>query len=368
MSARARKNKTNKKKRRPRPVTTPEGTGGASPWPAVQPTERQPTEQPNEPATPGTRWAPDDPDATWWDDVWPFKDEPEAVAGHDDRADAADGADSIDVDDVDEADVPPRVPVSVAAVPPSPPVPTVRWIGSAGPSAAVGGSRHGRAQLARRIATGAALLGAAAIVGTLAWVTTRPSPDVSAELAHGNQYQPPHGLQADTSFVRTRIGGSGVEQVTHWIHTAQAVRSVQLRIPQVPGLRAGDVYVMHVLVAGDGVRLPLAKTVQPARTTTIALPPTRHLYLRYHLAGAVDYSGGSHAGALARITTLDVSTSRTLIRTTVAVTGVPVLALACDPPGPDLAVPCGRQDGGTWRAFLGPDEQGNDVSAQVDLS
>ena len=126
--------------------------------------------------------------------------------------------------------------------------------------------------MARRIATAAALLGAAAIVGILAWVTTRPSSEVTAELAHSNQYQPPHGLQPDTSFVRTRIGGSGVEQVTHWIHTGQAVRSVQLRIPQVPGLQAGDIYVIHVVVAGDGVRLPLTKTVLPGRPTTIAPP------------------------------------------------------------------------------------------------
>jgi len=358
MSARARKNKkTNKNKKRPRPVTTPKVTGGAS----ARPSE-QPTEHPTEPVTPDSRWAPDDPDATWWDDVWPFKVEPDEVAGLDDAEDAAD-TDAADTDDrhgasdLDDVDEPPPVPV-----------PPVRSVEPVGPTAAAGASQHSRAQVARRIATAAALLGAAAIVGILAWVTTRPTSDVTAELAHGNQYQPPHGLRPDTSFVRTRIGGSGVEQVTHWIHTGQPVRSVQLRIPQVPGLRAGDVYVIHVVAAGDGVRLPLTKAVRPGRATSIALPPTRHLYLRYHLAGAVDYSGGAHDRALARITALDVSTSRTLTRTTVAVTGVPVLALACDPPGPDLAVPCGRQDGGTWRAFLGSDEQESDVMAQVNLS
>ena len=359
MSARARKNKkTNRNKKRPRPVATPRATGGAPPRPSENPTEQE-----TEPATPATRWALDDPDATWWDDVWPFKVEPDEVAGPDDA-----DADASHTDDVDEL---PPVPASAEPAPPPVPVPPVRPIEPVGPvrpPAVVSGSQHSRARVARRIATAAALLGAAAIVGILAWVTTRPSSEVTAELAHSNQYQPPHGLQPDTSFVRTRIGGSGVEQVTHWIHTGQAVRSVQLRIPQVPGLQAGDIYVIHVVVAGDGVRLPLTKTVLPGRPTTIALPPTRHLYLRYHLAGAVDYSGGSHDRALERITALDVSTSRTLTRTTVAVTGVPVLALACDPPGPDLAVPCGRQGGGTWRAFLGSDEQGSDVMAQVNLS
>ena len=363
MSARARKNrKTNKNKKRPRSVTTPKATGGTSPRPA-----EEPTGQADGPATHATRWAPDDPDATWWDDVWPFKVEPDEAAVPDDT-DGTDGTDrATDVDDVgdanDDADD-----VGDSDLPPPAPVPPVRSVEPVGPPAAMGGSQHSRAQVARQIATAAALLGAAAIIGILAWVTTRPSADVTAELAHGNRYQPPHGLQPDTSFVRTRIGGSGVEQVTHWIHTGQAVRSVQLRIPQVPGLRAGDVYVIHVVVAGDGVRLPLTKTVRPGHATTITLPPTRHLYLRYHLAGAVDYSGGSHDRALARITALDVSTSRTLTRSTVAVTGVPVLALACDPPGPDLAVPCGRRGGGTWRAFLGPDEQGSDVMAQVNLS
>jgi hypothetical protein len=227
----------------------------------------------------------------------------------------------------------------------------------------------------RRVVVGAALVAAVAIVAVAVWVETRPgaTPE-TAQLTHADRYAAPTPLAPDTAYVRTRIGPSGGIEVTHWIRTAEPVRAVRLRTPEVTGLARGTVYVLHVVLAGDGVPVPVTKTVEAQGVTTIALPPTRHLFLRYRLAGVLQYAGttgaadGADQRALARITALDVTTSRPLVHTTRTVTGVPVLALACGAPKEPVRVPCGTQRRGTWSASLGPDQQHDQVLAQVDLS
>ena len=310
---------------------------------------------------PEVRWKAEDPAATWWDDVWPFKDE---------RGDSTGTYDGPDVEPDDEPEDEPVQPAHETSAPdvhPLPAYPPSRGAGRAGTPTPPLVQDEEWAPWGRRLATAAVVAAAVVIIGVVAWVMTRPAPEVTAQLAHGNPYQPPQALPHDTSFVQSRIGPGGVVQVTHWIHTGKDVQEVQLRTPQVPGLHADDVFMIHLVVAGDGIRLPVTQGIHPGLTTTIAVPPTRHLFVRYHLAGVLDYADGAHERALARITALDVSTPRRLTHSTQTVTGARVLALACDPPGRAMAVPCGSKDGGTWRAVLGPGEQGTRVMAQIDL-
>jgi hypothetical protein len=311
---------------------------------------------------PDVRWKAEDPAATWWDDVWPFKDElGESTGTYDDPEEERDD------EPEDEPVRPPHEDTSTTDVHPVLAYTPPRDAGRAGPPTPLLVLDEDWAPWVRRLATAAVVAAAVVIIGVVAWKMTRPAPEVAAQLAHGNQYQPPHALRRDTSFVQSRIGPGGVVQVTHWIRTGKDVREVQVRTPQVPGLHADDVYMIHLVVAGDGIRLPVTQGIHPGLTTTIPVPPTRHLFVRYHLAGVLDYADGAHERALARITALDVSTPRRLAHATQAVTGARVLALACDPPGRAVAVPCGRKDGGTWRAVLGPGEQDTRVMAQIDL-
>ena len=113
---------------------------------------------------------------------------------------------------------------------------TLGWARPTGAGAVAASRRRRRARLWRRVTVGAVALGATAIVGVLAWVSTRPTPDVRAELVHSDRYQPPHDLLPDTSYVHSRIGPSGIVKVTHWIHTGQPVRAVELRVPEGVGL------------------------------------------------------------------------------------------------------------------------------------
>jgi hypothetical protein len=300
------------------------------------------------------RWAADDLTATWWDDVWPFKD---------DRAD-----DAVD-EEAEESGGPagrprpaPETGVPAVRVPAREPAREPAESPAADPLDA---PTEGRTRLM------AALVAVVAVVGLVAWLETGPGSDERARLTtHRDRspYAAPIALHRGTSYVRSDVLPSGEIEVTHWIRTRRPVRAVTLRTPVVPGLVRDSVQVTHVQLSGDGRRVPATGSVYPYGPTTFPVPRTRNLLVRYRIAGVLETSGGTSGRALARITTLDVSTSSRLVSTTRTVVGATVLALACTAPGAAMPVPCGTERGRTWSTRLGPGQQDSQVMAQLDLS
>jgi hypothetical protein len=304
------------------------------------------------PEVPDVRWQVDDLDATWWDDVWPFNDGAEDPPATDD-----DVEDEPVEPDEPEEDGYPREVAGVGGGP------GARGSGSSAPWPV-----EGRSDWGRRLSATCLVAAFVAIVGYLAWVGLRPEPDVAARLADAARYRPPVPLTPDTSYVRSRILPSGQVEVTHWVSTRTMLFSVELETPHVPGLASDAVSVTDLTLASDGAPVPTNADVRPGHVTTIWLPPTQQLFLRYRLRGVVDYATAAHDRALARITALDVTTVDNLQYTTHSVSASRVLALACLSKKGPSAVPCGQEHGRTWLARLGPGHMDTQVMAQVNLT
>jgi hypothetical protein len=381
MSTRNKRKRTRKPKanvvrsqRRPRRppqahAPTPQRDRAEEPEPSTEPQEIPRVEPP------GIRWAADDSDAIWWDEVWPFKEEtPEQPAvtepaeeeltdpvepdtEPDDEADAgwnddrdAEWDDERDAEWDDEWDDEWDEKGDEEPAPAVPPL----WVPPVAPSAGP---------------LWALILVAAAVVAGLLWWATSRGFDEPPIMVHRHAYAAPVRLVPDSSFVRSRILRSGDVVVKHWIRSRRPVQGVHLTAPRVVrGLGPRALSVSGLVVAGDGTRIPVSYPVDPHGVTAYPLPPSKRLYVRYRLSGVVQSSLGPGHRALARITALDVSTSRPLVHTTLTVVGARVLALACTPPGQDVASPCGREMHGTWSTSLGPGQQGSQVMAQLDLS
>jgi hypothetical protein len=204
-----------------------------------------------------------------------------------------------------------------------------------------------------------------AVAGVL-WVESGRH-DERARLTHASSFAPPVHLAADTSYVRTRVLPSGQLIVTHWIRSDTWIYAVTVTTPKVIGLDPASVTSSRFKLASNGTAAPTASSRGVAGTRVFQLPPTHQLYLRYRLSGVVERSGRSDGRDLARITSLDVSTSSTLTRTTRLIVGATVLALACTPTGQTVAAPCGTEHGGIWSVRLGPEQQASHVMAQLDL-
>jgi hypothetical protein len=295
-------------------------------------------------------------DATWWADFWPFA--AESVPAEDANEDSSDAEPTT-------SDVP-RMPTEtpVRRVP-------VR-------SGRRDMDREVRQSLPNRLTgrvaelgvqVGLALLVAAlAVVAVLGWRAFERGSGESAHLTHATTYAAPVQLHRDTSFVRSRLLPSGDIEVTHWIRSRHFLMTVSLAIPSVPGLAPGAVRVRDLVVAGDGSLVPVTTRIGTEANTTISLPPTHRLYLRYRLSGAVEIAGGPHDRALARVTSLDVSTAGRLTSTTRTVVGARILALACSPMGSSQAsTPCGTVVHGKWTVNLGAARQKSRVMAQFNL-
>jgi hypothetical protein len=380
---RTRKPKANavKSKRHPRKRPAPHGTRpardhAAEPAPQIEPAkvareetreELPPGERSHEGGSAEARWAFDDPEATWWDDVWPFKDDTAATEasaaerrrlklrtvappGHE-PASADAPEDSFPGDDGDPPLGPGLVPRITVVADPSP------W------EPAEGSARS------RWAGWVAALVACAAVVWLVAWLAAGTGPEEPTRLTHAKAYGAPVPLRPDTSFVRTRVLPSGVLKVTHWINSRHPLSAVHLSMPQMLGLQTRAISVSHVFMASDGLPTPTTASIGPNGTRSVQLPRTHRLYISYRLSGVLETSPGSGHRALARITALDVSTSTRLVETTRAVVGAKVLALACTPGAPRaIATPCGSDDGGTWKVRFGARQQQSRVMAQIDLS
>jgi hypothetical protein len=325
--------KSKRRRRKPVPVHAP----GALRDRAEAP-EHSPEPEETARVEAGARWAADDPTATWWDDVWPFKEE---ISGEPTLTVTAEEEFAATDELGDSWDEEPALTVPPPLVLPATRSPGLVWI---------------------------PILVAAMIVGVLAWWATSRGSEEQPVVIHRHPYAAPVRLVPDTSFVRSRVLTSGDVVVKHWIRTSHRVQAVNLQAPPVRGLKPQALSVSDLVVASDGMLMPVLSPVDPDGVMTFELPPTERIYVRYRLTGVVQSSGGPDTRALARLTALDVSTSTRLVHTTLNVVGAQVLALACTPKGRDVPTPCGTKRGGRWSASLGPGQQDNQVMAQLNLS
>lgn len=327
---------------------TTESTAAATVEPETAATiepETEPTAEPEtEPATePAPRWAAEDPTAVWWDDVWPFRDETSEGSSLAEATDPIEANEEPYLTPYVEPGEDPALAVPPLTVPPA------------------GRSQGGLAWLS-------VLAAAAVVVAVLVWWSHSRGTTEQTVAIHGHPYAAPVHLVRGSSFVRSRVLPSGDILVKHWIRTDRPVESMKLQVPRVPGLPRHALSVSGLVLASNGTLTTASAPVDPVGITTFALPPTRQLYVSYLLSGVVQSSGGAGERALARITALDVTTASPVERSTLAVVGAKVLALACTPQGKEMPTPCGNDSGGTWSAHLGQAEQGSQVMAQINLS
>ncbi|MGC4112883.1 MAG: hypothetical protein QM747_21195 [Nocardioides sp.] len=304
-------------------------------------------------------WKVEDPNATWWDDVWPFRDDREDLGQDLEVDEPAD-------DPTDES------PLEPATTPSATPASGSEGGDQAEPLPAPwAAARYARSpSWWRRPVTWSAAVGlVAGIAIGVVWARSGGTAEDRASLTLSPTYESPVALPPGTSFVRTQVLASGGIRVTHWIHTARAVSSLTLRVPQTLGLDPAAVTVSGLTVAADGMAEPPAS---PGSWTgdalhTVAVPAARDLYVSYRLTGAVQ-SAGSNGRALARITALVVDAGGATTTTRQSVVGAKVLALACSngPPGA-LPAPCGTTRHGRWSVLLDGRRQHSRVMAQVDL-
>ncbi|SEC15506.1 hypothetical protein SAMN04489844_1784 [Nocardioides exalbidus] len=181
-----------------------------------------------------------------------------------------------------------------------------------------------------------------------------------------SELAPPVALAPDNEHVETDVLADGSLQVTHWISTTEPVRQVALRVPRSPGLEDAALAVDDVVVGSDGVRLDVdVAPGAPAR----AIDPTRTLYVRYVLPGAVDLTGSATGRGLATVTALDVGLGGATLARTQVFASDDVLTLACLGRGA-RAVPelCGTRVGDTWEVISPADDRPVTVIAQLDLT
>ena len=303
-------------------------------------------------------WGAFDPEALWWDDVWPFKDETSSP----ERPDTHLAMPPKTPEEPEESAVRKREGVRdpVPAAPQSVARSAIELEGSASTPSRLWS--RGRGWIA-------ALSAAAVVVAGLAWLATGRNSG-EHELTLANNFAPPTHLRPDTSFVRSRVLPSGDLDVTQWIHSRAWMYVVTLDVPRVAGLSPRSVSATGVTLASNGLRTAkLASMGSALGTRTFHIPPTHSLYIRYRLSGVVERSLGTSGRALARITSLDVGTTTRLVTTTQTVVGARVLNLACTPERPSgLTTPCGTEHGGNWVVRLHGADTTNQVMAQLDIS
>jgi hypothetical protein len=297
------------------------------------------------------RWGAYDPDALWWDDVWPFKDTPAS------QAPGAPHGSDISKEPDDRPDLEPA---------PAAPVPVPRSATRAGGAVSAAPPR----ERSRRRGWFGVLAAVTVVLVGVAWFATARHTTSQPQLSHNDSFAPPGHLMPDTSFVRTRVLPSGDLEVTQWIRSRNWVYAVTLSTPRVAGLATGTLSTTGVALGSDGKQTATlgAQGFEPG-TRIFELPPTHSLYIRYRLSGVLEKSPGASGRALARITSLDVRTRTHLVSTTRTVVGARVLNLACTPDKPNaLTTPCGIEHGGVWSVRLPRGQEGSQVMAQLDLS
>jgi hypothetical protein len=295
-----------------------------------------------------------DPAAWAWLNRWPFLDDTAATAGTDEETEPG----SVEPDQVAEP---------TTTVDEDMPVPVLPLADFRAWSEEPVSSLSPRTRQVAGIA--AVVVAAVVVAGALVWVAAGRDTEEVVVRAHSAAHAAPVPLPPGTSFVRSRVLPSGGLEVTHWIHARLAVASLTIRTPRTLGLAPGSVSASHFFLATDGTPYPAVSTHEGhPGTQTFRFPMANTVYLRYRLAGAVQLSSPD-GRALARITSLEVTTDATIASTTQRVVGARVLALACSAPSATaVPQPCGVENDGSWSVALDRTERHERVMAQLDLS
>jgi hypothetical protein len=322
--------------------------------PAPRPTAPIPSDEATDKPAEVESFTAPDPTAWAWLNVWPFMDDTVATGAADREPPAA----LVDPDPVTER----STTVDEKTPSPVPPGAASRTLSQAPVAGAAPRSQQG---------AGIAAVVAAALVAAVAllWVATGQGSEEVVVRARSDPHPAPVHLPPGTSFVRSRMLPSGQLEVTHWIHSRVAVASLTVHTPRTLGLTRGSVSASHFSLAADGTPYPAAWVDEGHSSThTFRFPTASEVFLRYRLAGTVRL-GGPDGRALARITSLAVTTDSAMTRTTLTVTGVRVLALACSAPtATALPQPCGQESDGSWHVTLDRIGSRERVMAQLDLS
>jgi hypothetical protein len=193
-----------------------------------------------------------------------------------------------------------------------------------------------------------------------------PGPPAKAAAAARSLELPPV-LAASGNFVRSNVRPNGTIRVTQWIRSHTDVDRITLSSYDAdpPG---GAPVANHLDVVDGGGQVAASDVeVGPDPRVVVFLVPTRVLRLTYTLRGAMDVSGSVPGRALA-VPLLDVDYDGQDGPTTLEVTGVEVLNLACTDPVPSAEPrPCGEPDETGWRVTLEGSDRDDRVTAQVDL-
>jgi hypothetical protein len=186
----------------------------------------------------------------------------------------------------------------------------------------------------------------------------------------GRRVTPPVPTQvpATGTYVESRILANGDLQVTHWIRSRTPVASLALRLPEMSDATT-PLSASGVLVAAGDQRADGARTLRSGGTTYRLARPSKVVYVRYALHGAVEQRGSVLGRALARVTSLDLRYGRPYGPTEVDVLGAKVLAVACTPRADQESIPrpCGGPGPGRWRVRLHGSSRTDRVMAQIEL-
>jgi hypothetical protein len=206
------------------------------------------------------------------------------------------------------------------------------------------------------------------LVGTLAFgMFGVGNGDRPAPRAQVVAFQPPVHLPAGDEYVRSRVLPTGDLAVEHWVRARTMITRITLTVPSVPGLDPGRVVARDVELQVDGLDVQVPRTVWQDSDAEV-LTAAHRVHISYVLSGVLQRSPAGSARALARVTTLDLSTIPDTEQRAVSVTGARVLSMACTAPSPAAVPrPCGERRALGWRVDLGTDDHEDVVMAQLDL-
>ncbi len=206
----------------------------------------------------------------------------------------------------------------------------------------------------------------AGLVG--AFLLLRPDVAEDPDVEPGAQRPPGVGsasLEADESYVETRVLPSGELVVRQWIRPDQPVRRLRLALPEVPGAEVLSAHGVEVVADGEPVD---GDDILTDRAADYVFDATTDLQVRYRLDGAVEFSDSVTGRALALATSLHVAYAPLAERETRVVSAAEVLSLACARTAAEPPVPCGKASGDDrWSVELEDPRVTDRVMAQVNL-
>jgi len=258
------------------------------------------------------------------------------------------------------------VPVDVQVTPPAPAIDTLPARRKPAPATAPPRRRRFAGQ---SVAVVALVLVGPLIAGLVgAFLLLRPDEAQTPDVDPGAQRPPGVGsasLEADESYVETRVLPSGELVVRQRIRPDQPVRRLRLALPEVPGAEVLSAHGVEVVADGEPVD---GDDILTDRAAEYVFDATTDVQVRYRLDGAVEFSDSVTGRALALATSLQVAYAPMAERETRVVSAAEVLSLACARTAAEPPVPCGEPSGDDrWSVELEDPRVTDRVMAQLNL-